>query len=52
MESWLTDRGERIPEAHLHHGNNELMPGMLTDEQLAQLENATGAEFDQLSCSP
>jgi uncharacterized protein (DUF305 family) len=26
----------------------ELMPGMLTDEQLAQLENATGADFDQL----
>jgi uncharacterized protein (DUF305 family) len=26
----------------------ELMPGMLTAEQLAQLENATGADFDQL----
>jgi uncharacterized protein (DUF305 family) len=48
MESWLTDRGERIPEAHSHHGNTELMPGMLTAEQLAQLENAAGAEFDQL----
>ena len=26
----------------------ELMLGMLTDEQLAQLKNATGADFDQL----
>ncbi len=48
LERWLTDRGERIPDAHSHHGGMGLMPGMLTDEQLAQLENATGAEFDQL----
>ena len=48
LERWLTDRGQRIPDAHSHHEGMGLMPGMLTDEQLAQLENATGAEFDQL----
>jgi uncharacterized protein (DUF305 family) len=48
LERWLTDRGERVPESHSHHGTMELMPGMLTDEQLAQLENASGTEFDQL----
>jgi uncharacterized protein (DUF305 family) len=48
LERWLTDRGEQTPESHSHHGSMELMPGMLTDEQLAQLENAYGAEFDQL----
>ena len=48
LERWLTDRGERIPESHSHHGSMGLMPGMLTDEQLAQLENASGAEFDLL----
>jgi uncharacterized protein (DUF305 family) len=48
LERWLTDRGERIPESHSHDGGMRLMPGMLTDEQLAQLENANGAAFDQL----
>ncbi|HEY9377540.1 MAG TPA: DUF305 domain-containing protein [Jiangellaceae bacterium] len=49
LERWLTDRGEQIPDPHAHHhGSVELMPGMLTDEQLTRLRVATGAEFDQL----
>jgi uncharacterized protein (DUF305 family) len=49
MESWLADRGEQIPAGHSHHGGaGELMPGMLTDKELAQLAAAYGPEFDQL----
>jgi uncharacterized protein (DUF305 family) len=49
MENWLTDRGEDLTPvdgAHVAHG--ELMPGMLTAEEFAQLEAARGAEFDRL----
>jgi uncharacterized protein (DUF305 family) len=47
LEAWLTARDElRSEEEHLEHG--ELMPGMLTDAELAQLEAASGARFDEL----
>ncbi|NNU26710.1 DUF305 domain-containing protein [Isoptericola sediminis] len=36
--------GPRVPAEHDH----EDMPGMLTDAQMAELEAATGAEFDRL----
>lgn len=45
MERWLERRGESLPEGH-HHG--PLMPGMLTEEELARLADATGDEFDRL----
>lgn len=56
MERWLRRRGEAAPSAdphHAHHGapppdSQPLMPGMLTHEELMQLETATGAEFDRL----
>jgi len=49
MEAWLTERQEEVPAGHDHHsGQPELMPGMLTDDQLAQLTAARGAEFDRL----
>lgn len=50
MEAWLTERQEELPAAHDHHGGHqhELMPGMLTEDQLDQLERARGAEFDRL----
>ncbi len=49
MERWLKDRGEEVPGPHLSHaGHDKLMPGMLNDEQLNQLEQAHGAEFDRL----
>ncbi len=60
MESWLRDRGEPLPDsggahAGMHMGMNMdmdghsmLMPGMLTPEQLAQLDRARGQEFDRL----
>jgi uncharacterized protein (DUF305 family) len=56
MERWLRERREWVPETHVQHelaGDRmpmpgTLMPGMLTAEQLAQLEKATGPEFDRL----
>ena len=41
LERWLRERHE----AHLDH--QMLMPGMLTPEQLAELDRARGAEFDR-----
>lgn len=47
MQRWLEDRGEPVSAPHDHHGAMH-MPGMLTAEQLAQLDRARGAEFDRL----
>lgn len=56
MQNWLRDHGQPVPAvdtAHAHmampgmdHG--EMMPGMLTPEQLTQLDAARGKEFDRL----
>jgi uncharacterized protein (DUF305 family) len=50
FQRWLEDRDEEVPDADHDHddGSMELMPGMLTDDELAQLEAASGAEFDRL----
>ncbi|HEY0025489.1 MAG TPA: DUF305 domain-containing protein [Longimicrobium sp.] len=50
MQQWLRDRGQPIPDAaHAHHAaGHAMMPGMLTPEQVSQLQRATGAEFDRL----
>ena len=52
MQRWLRSRGEAVPEAnpHAHHaaGQHEMMPGMLTNEEMTKLEQSTGAEFDRL----
>ena len=58
MKRWLEERGEEVPdldEGHEHgdhsdHGgvSGERMPGMLTEEEMAQLEAASGEEFDRL----
>jgi uncharacterized protein (DUF305 family) len=47
MQQWLIDRQKPVPagDAHAHHAH---MPGMLTEEQLTQLDNARGADFDRL----
>lgn len=46
MQQWLLDRGKPVPniDDHMHHP----MPGMLSDEQLQQLDRARGTEFDRL----
>ena len=56
MQSWLRDRHQPVPEPDpagmkMTMGGAEhvmLMPGMLTPEQMAQLDAARGKEFDRL----
>lgn len=52
MRRWLEERGEEVPSLLTPHehadADGELMPGMLTEEQLAELEAATGEAFDRL----
>jgi uncharacterized protein (DUF305 family) len=56
MQQWLRDRGQAVPDAkatrHKMKMNgmehDMLMPGMMTDEQMAALDKARGPEFDRL----
>jgi uncharacterized protein (DUF305 family) len=59
MQRWLRDRGEPVPGPDSAHGSmpgmdhsgmdhSMSMPGMLTAEQLAELDGARGPEFDRL----
>lgn len=56
MQYWLREHGEAVPAADATHmsmkmngmQHDMLMPGMLNDAQLAQLDKARGAEFDRL----
>ncbi|MDQ6888595.1 MAG: DUF305 domain-containing protein [Gemmatimonadota bacterium] len=56
MQRWLADRRQSVPEARatgmkmmMNGAEHEmLMPGMLTEAQMKQLDLARGAEFDRL----
>ena len=48
MRTWLKDHGAAIPGPHAHHEPGGMMPGMLTPEEMTQLANAKGVEFDRL----
>lgn len=56
MQQWLRDRGQTVPDAtpapmKMMMGGVEhdmLMPGMLTEAQMKQLDAAKGTEFDRL----
>ena len=60
MESWLKDRDENVPEENEHSmvghhdmGHHDMsmhmdMIGMATPQQLRELENSTGTDFDRL----
>lgn len=55
MQQWLRDRQQEVPEVSaagqvMMHGmeHEHLMPGMLTDDQMRQLDEAKGADFDRL----
>jgi uncharacterized protein (DUF305 family) len=57
MQIWLRDRGQHVPDASstrhrmkMPNGvvHDMLMPGMLTDEEMAALDRARGPEFDRL----
>jgi len=49
MAGWLEDRGLEAPAANAHHDPDYmLMPGMLSPEEMEQLEASEGFEFDSL----
>ena len=52
MRQWLADRRQPLPEvhptAHSTHGEHVMMPGMITADQMKQLDAARGAEFDRI----
>jgi uncharacterized protein (DUF305 family) len=56
MQRWLRDRSQPVPEARagpmkMNMGGMEhemLMPGMLTEAQMKELDQARGADFDRL----
>ena len=56
MQKWLRDRHQPVPEANPHGmmmkmdgvEHEMLMPGMLTESQLKQLDQARSKEFDRL----
>jgi uncharacterized protein (DUF305 family) len=56
LQSWLRDRNQPVPEAKpmpmkMKMNGTEMemmMPGMLTDAQMKQLDAARGTEFDRL----
>jgi len=57
LSRWLADRHEAVPHSDPEHmmmpemDSTHMMPGMLSAEQLAQLDRAQGAAFDRLFLS-
>ncbi len=49
MQEWLRDRDQTVPSIDTHHQPGWMpMPGMLTPEEMADLEAASGGAFDRL----
>jgi len=56
MQTWLGDRRQMVPDGHtpgmkmMMNGveTQMLMPGMLTEAQMRELDQAKGSEFDRL----
>jgi uncharacterized protein (DUF305 family) len=58
MQRWLEDHGQAAPRLDVHDqvvmadmpgmASDTIMPGMLTDEQMARLAQAKGPAFDRL----
>ena len=59
MQQWLLDRGQPVPEVYTEGVDSPvqvpddgmLMPGMLTGQQMGDLDAARGADFDRLFLS-
>jgi uncharacterized protein (DUF305 family) len=49
MERWLRERGQVVPDTEHRHAM--VMPGMVTPEQLAELDAARGPAFNKLFLS-
>jgi uncharacterized protein (DUF305 family) len=48
MQYWLTARSQEVPVPGAHRMGATLMPGMLTEDEMARLAAAKGAEFERL----
>jgi uncharacterized protein (DUF305 family) len=56
MQQWLSERGQPVPDATSTRmkmkmngvEHDMLMPGMLTDEEMTELDKARNSEFDRL----
>ena len=49
MQEWLRARGQQVPALNAMHAHGAtIMPGMLTEEEMARLARANGDEFDRL----
>ena len=49
MQDWLEERGLDVPTTEAHHSDDfNLMPGMLSTEDMTLLEQSDGNEFDRL----
>lgn len=53
MQQWLRDRGQPVPEDGIDStvrvpNGGMLMPGMLTPQQMRELDAARGSDFDRL----
>lgn len=57
MQKWLRDRGEPVPDPNAkpdmmhggaHHAGHHAMAGMLSEEQLRELDAARGERFEEL----
>jgi uncharacterized protein (DUF305 family) len=53
MQRWLRERNQPVPDGDTSHMmmagmNMKLMPGMLTPDQLTELDRSRGADFDRL----
>ena len=48
MQDWLQTRGQTVPERDAHHGAGMPMPGMLSQEEMQNLQATQATEFDLL----
>ena len=49
MQEWLRARSLEVTEVDAHHAHGaELMPGMLTEDEMNRLDQAQGVAFDRL----
>ncbi len=55
MQQWLRDRGQSVPEVYVDGVDSAVrvpggmpMPGMLTPQQMRELDDARGPDFDRL----
>ncbi|WP_020386863.1 DUF305 domain-containing protein [Kribbella catacumbae] len=48
LSGWLTSWGKPLPVANHHDHSMEALPGMMTEDEMSDLGNATGSMFDRM----